>query len=47
MKRTAFRILASINKMVLPSMTKKDLTKLSKFEKAIVAYRYWVTIHAL
>jgi hypothetical protein len=28
-------------------MSDKDLTKLSKWQKAVVAYRYWVTIHAL
>jgi hypothetical protein len=42
-----FRILAKANKLVMPSFGKKDLTRLSKIEKAIVAYRYWVTIHAL
>ena len=47
MKRTGFRLLAWINRMILPRMSKKDLTRLSKLEKAIVAYRYWVTIHAL
>jgi len=33
--------------MILPRMSKKDLTKLAKWEKAIVAYRYWVTTNAL
>lgn len=47
MKRTTFRILAWINRMILPRMSKKDLTKLTPIQKAIVAYRYWVTIHAL
>lgn len=47
MKRNAFRILAWINRMILPRMSQKDLTKLAKWQKAIVAYRYWVTIHAL
>lgn len=47
MKRTLFRFLALVNKLVLPRMSKKDLLKLTKFQKAIVAYRYWVTINAL
>jgi hypothetical protein len=47
MKRTAFQLLAWINRMILPRMSKKDVTKLTKMQKAIVAYRYWVTIHAL
>lgn len=47
MKRPVFKILAWLNKMVLPSMAKKDLTRLSKAQKAVVAWRYWVTTNAL
>lgn len=47
MKRSAFKFLALINKVLLPRMSKKDLTKLSKVEKAIVAWRYWVTTNAI
>lgn len=47
MKQTFFNALAKINKLVLPSMAKKDLTKLKKWEKAIVAYRYIVTKNSL
>jgi hypothetical protein len=47
MKKTIFKLLAKINKVLIPSMSKKDLTKLSKTEKIIVAYRYWVTTNAL
>jgi hypothetical protein len=42
-----FRFLAGINKAVLPRYSKRDLTRLSKIDKALVAYRYWVTVHAL
>jgi hypothetical protein len=42
-----FKILARINKLILPRYSKRDLSKLSKIEKALVAYRYWVTTHAL
>ncbi|HMR57165.1 MAG TPA: hypothetical protein PLM56_04060 [Cyclobacteriaceae bacterium] len=47
MKKTLFKILASLNKVILPRISKRDLNRLSKFEKAIVAYRYWVTTNAL
>ena len=47
MKRSAFKFLALVNRVLLPRMSKKDLMKLSKVEKAIVAWRYWVTINAL
>jgi hypothetical protein len=47
MKKNFFKILASLNKRILPSYGKRDLSKLSKIDKAIVAYRYWVTTSAL
>jgi len=47
MKKIAFQILAKINKLILPRYSKRDITKLSKIDKAIVAFRYWVTIHAI
>lgn len=47
MKRAAFRILAWVNRMLLPRMSKKDLTKLTGIQKAIVAWRYWVTTNAI
>jgi hypothetical protein len=46
-KKFIFKALARINRWVLPRVSKKDLSRLSKFDKAIVAYRYWVTVHAL
>ena len=42
-----FRILARINKLILPSMIRKDLYNLSKIQKAIVGYRCWVTKNSL
>jgi hypothetical protein len=47
MKKSLFKILAKINKTILPSFAKKDLTKLKKWEKAIVAYRYIITKNSL
>lgn len=44
-----FKFLAKLNKAILPSYTKEelDLAKATKFQKAIIAYRYWVTINSL
>ena len=47
LQKRFFKILARINKVILPRYSKRDLAKLSKIEKALVAYRYWVTTHAL
>lgn len=47
MSKTVFRLLARINKLVLPKMWHKDLTRLTKLEKAIVGWRIWVTKNAL
>lgn len=38
-----FKLLSKLNNTVLPKYSDKDLTKLSKIQKAVVAYRYWVT----
>ena len=47
MKRSIFKALAKINKALLPSYVKKDLTKLSRMDKLIIGWRYWVTRNAL
>jgi hypothetical protein len=47
MTKTLFQILAGINRVLLPRMSKHDLTKLTKLQKGIVAFRYWVTKNAL
>jgi hypothetical protein len=47
MKKISFQILAKLNKLILPRYSQRDITRLSKLAKAIVAYRYWVTIHAI
>ncbi|WP_046745999.1 hypothetical protein [Kordia zhangzhouensis] len=49
MKQSLFRILAKINTLLLPSFTKKklDLSKATKFQLAIIAWRYYVTTNAL
>jgi hypothetical protein len=44
-----FKMLAKINKILLPSFTKKrlDITKAKKWQMAIIGYRYYVTKRAL
>jgi hypothetical protein len=47
MKKLVFKTLAKLNKAILPRYSKRDFTRLSKVGKAVVAFRYWVTINAL
>jgi hypothetical protein len=47
MKKTLFKILARLNKVVLPRYSHRDITRLSPLAKLIVAYRYWVTKNSL
>jgi hypothetical protein len=47
MQKIIFKLLAAINKAILPSYSRRDLTKLTKVDKAVIAYRYWITKNAL
>ncbi|WP_428740858.1 SsrA-binding protein [Tenacibaculum sp.] len=49
MKKSIFKLLAKLNKTLLPSFTKKelDITKASKFQLAIIGWRAFVTINSL
>ena len=49
MTRAIFKFLAKLNKVVLPSYSKKrlDLAKASKLQLAIIGWRYYVTTRAL
>lgn len=47
MRKSFFRTLAVINRAVLPKLWNKDLLRLSKWQKLLVAYRYWVTRNVL
>ncbi|MFT3796042.1 SsrA-binding protein [Flavobacterium sp.] len=44
-----FKLLAKINKLLLPSFTKQrlDLATASTWQKALIAWRYYVTTRAL
>lgn len=47
MRQRLFRLLARLNKAVLPKMWDKDLLRLNKFQKLIVGWRIWVTKNSL
>ncbi len=47
MKKEIFKFLARLNRIILPSLYKKDPNKLTTFQKAILGYRYWVLTKAL
>lgn len=47
LRQRLFRLLAAINRAVLPALGGRDLQRLSPLEKALVGYRYWVTRNAL
>jgi hypothetical protein len=47
MKKSLFKVLATLNKWVLPQYSKRDLSKLSKFDQVLIAFRYWVTKNSL
>jgi hypothetical protein len=47
MRKTIFKLLALFNRLFVPRMSRKDLTRLTKWQKAIVAWRYWVTTNVL
>lgn len=42
-----FKSLNRLNKIMLPSLYKKDPAKLTKFQQALTGYRYWVLLKSL
>lgn len=44
-----YKLLAKLNKLLLPNYTKEqlDLAKATKYQKAIIAWKYFVTSRAL
>ncbi|MCG9793425.1 SsrA-binding protein [Flavobacterium algicola] len=44
-----FQVLAYLNKLLLPSLTKKglDISKAKKWQLALIGYRYFVTTRAV
>lgn len=47
MKKQFFKILVKLNKVLLPSLYKKDPMKLSNVQKAILGYKYWTLTNSL
>jgi len=47
MKKSFFRLLNRMNKAILPKLSDKDPNKLTKTQKAILGYRYFVLINSL
>ena len=47
MRRNLFQVVARMNKVLLPSLWQQDLAHLTKLQKLVVAWRYWVTRNAL
>lgn len=45
--RSIYKALNKLNKAFLPSLYKKDPAKLTKFQQALTAYRYWVLLKSL
>ncbi|WP_380869066.1 hypothetical protein [Sphingobacterium corticis] len=46
MKKAFFRFINKINKSILPRYSKLDPTKLTKWQQAVVAFRYYVLIQS-
>lgn len=44
-----YKFLAKLNKILLPSFTKQglDIAKAKKWQKALLAYRYFITTKSL
>ncbi|MCX2681581.1 SsrA-binding protein [Galbibacter sp. EGI 63066] len=49
MKKSIFKILARINKLLLPSFSKRglDLAKAKKWQLALIGWRAYITKNAL
>ncbi|WP_408041441.1 SsrA-binding protein [Tenacibaculum amylolyticum] len=49
MKKQLFKILAKLNKALLPSFTKRqlDISKASKLQLAIIGWRAFITMNSL
>ncbi|WP_166963763.1 SsrA-binding protein [Yeosuana marina] len=49
MQKQVFKFLAKVNKIILPSFTKKelDLAKATKLQLLIIGWRYYITKNAL
>ncbi len=47
MRKSVFKVLNKINRMVLPKLSDKDPSRLTKLQKGILAYRYFVLVNSM
>ncbi|MDQ0592826.1 hypothetical protein QFZ37_001195 [Chryseobacterium ginsenosidimutans] len=47
MKKSFFKFMNKFNKAILPKLSDKDPNTLTKLQKGILAYRYFVLINSL
>jgi len=49
MKKQIFKVLASLNRIILPSLAKRqvDMSKAKKWQMAIIGWRYFITKNSL
>jgi len=49
MKKICFKILAKLNKLLLPSLAKRgvDMAQAKKWQMALIGWRYYVTKNSL
>lgn len=47
MKKSFFTLLNKINKKILPKLSDKDPSSLTKIQKGILAYRYFVLVNSM
>jgi hypothetical protein len=49
MRKVAFNMIAKLNTLLLPSMTKRqlDMSKAKKWQLALIGWRYFVTKNSL
>ncbi|NQW36355.1 MAG: SsrA-binding protein [Flavobacteriales bacterium] len=49
MKKNCFKIIAALNRLLLPSLAKRgvDMAKAKKWQMAIIGWRYYITKNSL
>lgn len=47
LQKSFFKVLLKFNKTFLPKVSKLNVYKMSKADKVLVAYKYWVLLHVL
>ncbi|SJN48402.1 hypothetical protein FM107_17130 [Sphingobacterium sp. JB170] len=47
MTKSIFKFLNTVNKAVLPKLSQKDPASLTKWQQALLAYRYFVLTRSL